>query len=1303
MDTTSYFKQIFKQNENNINTDFIISENSQNVLNMRYYLDLPDGKKESTFHELCIRVSRIAATAEVLYTDDIEYIRLVEKSIYADMMSGRFLFNSPALFSAGAGLTTHPRLSHLLYDDEISLEDYRLIKKMSKDQMMFACFVIGVEDSIKSIFNSQTEAAIISQHGGGVGANFGNIREKGAPVKNGVWGEASGPITFMDTWNTMGNTIQQGGKRRAALMGMLDSNHPDIEEFIDAKTEEGKWTNFNLSVAIDNKLMDAVLRDQDYSLISRVNNNIVKTVKAKDLWDKICTSAHKRGDPGIFFIDLANNDNILQAVDSYDIVATNPCVTGDTLVAVADGRGSVSIKQLADDGVDVPVYTEDTNGNVVIRTMRNPRLTGKNTEILKVTLDNGQTIRCTPNHKFIMRDGTSKEAKDLQFNDSLCAASKELIPIDKNKPFSTHYWALKKYGKTPKFERRMIAENYYGEIETNGKIIHHVDFNPLNNRADNLTPMWSNEHIKYHSTQVAGDRNPMRRAQTEWSEEKWADYSANMSKAVSGEGNGKYAADITNDMIIQWAKELATETKVTFSRMQFYNKVKKETDNKHVIGVSPFRLKQLGYKNFSEFASKICEEVGCYNEHIDLSWDLRKQKHFTRDYDNAITSGYEPIVKGDKIYITKICEQCGNSFEKVWSQREVAYCTRQCRKTAKPWSEESSKKLSDSLHVVNTNRILANNTKQLEVYTELICEYGRKPNKKEFVTRCKEKEVSAEYGRNSLSFKTFEDIGIAAMTFNHRVVSVEYAGFEDVYNGTVDEFHTFYIASNIKEFNEYNSTKISLIKSRNCGEQGLPQSSACNLGSINIAEFTLTNNDTVEFDEEAFNAQVIRSTYYLDLIIDVSNFPLKEIETRTKKIRPVGLGIMGLADLAILLNIKYSSYDFKQLCLSISKMLALGSYESSVEMAVAKGAFPEWDNISDDIFNSLILDGKIESYVKARNLYLADKKLDYDTVEHLPLRNSRRLSIAPTGTISMILNTSSSIEPNFAYTWNRLIQVNEKEKKTVQHFHRLASIKNKDVLVTAMELSPKEHTDVVEIFASYIDAAISKTVNMPSSATVEDVKEVYENCYAAGIKGITIYRDGSRSGQPIQSEDKSVTGITPKIEDGKLIVRKRPKTLSGITVKNDATPFGSIYVVANFDDDDNLFEVFIENGRSGSLGKSTAEAMSRLISLYLRIGGNPSDIIRTLKNIAGDTFPWVYDKIDGGEDSVYSVPDAISVILDDILKYKGKDNIHKNKLTVQKVVNGISENNPTCPDCGAKMVMISSCLLCPSCGSSPCK
>ena len=799
---------------------FEVSENALWLMNQRYFIQRYDSKiksirKEKTFSELAWRVAKTVASAEVEYSNSVEWIRTLEKNIISDILNRRFLFNSPCLFDSGVGLAHIPEFAEIIYKnpDDTSLAEYKKLHySKTENQQLFACFVLDVPDSIEGIFDSVKNAGIISKFGGGVGANFGHIRESGAKIANGVSGKASGPVSFMETWNTMGSVVVQGGKRRAALMGMLFDDHPDIEKFIDCKTEDGKLSYFNISVAVSDKLIKAAADDGDFELHSRVDGSVVKTIKAGNLLNKICESAWQRGDPGIFFIDRARQDNLLKlGGEKWEIESTNPC-----------------------------------------------------------------------------------------------------------------------------------------------------------------------------------------------------------------------------------------------------------------------------------------------------------------------------------------------------------------------------------------------------------------------------------------------------------------------------------------------------------GEQPLPNYTSCNLGSINVEKFVDKNG---AFNWHDFEAQIFRSFYYLDLVIDACSYPLAKIEERTKAIRPVGLGIMGLADASIRQNIIYGSDEFNIFCGNLSSFLACNALLASVKIVTdSQKLFFSENKLVSGLFESYVTPNKDTDFKNLIRTMRSEGKVPATLVNTLEefgfseeflfvfknlkagcLRNSRRLSIAPTGSISMLLDTSSSIEPNFAWSWNRRItRTDGSGFEDREYWHKLLTEKQREEYKTtgclsnplfkaAHDVSTEQHVNVVGIFARVVDSAISKTVNLPNSATVEDVKNIYRKCYDFGCKGITIYRDGSRSYQPIEIKHENKQ------------VKERPGNIVfGKTIK-DATPYGGIYVTLNFDGE-KPFEIFINAGKSGSELKAMTEALARVISIGLRSGCKLDNFIDTLKGLSGKEY-WMLECEDNR--IIRSIPDAVATLLE--------------KLTDKKDAKNDKELNSKCPECGAPMEKISGCEYCFSCGYSPCK
>ena len=266
----------------------VISENARKVLAKRYLVRDAEGKVTETPEDLFRRVATSIASVNP------EEERGALGDIYYEMMATMdFMPNSPTLMNAG-----------------------RPMGQLS------ACFVLPVGDSMPEIFEAIKQTALIHQTGGGTGFSFSRLRGKGTIVKS-TGGEASGPISFMEVFNTATGAVSQGGKRRGANMGILRVDHPDILDFIECKTDQTKITNFNISVAITDTFMKAVQADGEYDLIAPETGKVVKSLPARMVFDKIAHHAWVNGEPGLFFIDTANRENPTPSRWSYE--ATNPC------------------------------------------------------------------------------------------------------------------------------------------------------------------------------------------------------------------------------------------------------------------------------------------------------------------------------------------------------------------------------------------------------------------------------------------------------------------------------------------------------------------------------------------------------------------------------------------------------------------------------------------------------------------------------------------------------------------------------------------------------------------------------------------------------------------------------------------------------------------------------------------------------------------------------------------------------------------------------------------------------------------
>ncbi len=449
-----------------------------------------------------------------------------------------------------------------------------------------------------------------------------------------------------------------------------------------------------------------------------------------------------------------------------------------------------------------------------------------------------------------------------------------------------------------------------------------------------------------------------------------------------------------------------------------------------------------------------------------------------------------------------------------------------------------------------------------------------------------------------------------------------------------------------------------------CGEQPLLPYESCTLGSINLSKMVTKN----KIDLNRLKRTVHDAVHFLDNVIEVNQYPLARIEKNTKGTRKIGIGVMGFADMLIKIGIPYDSDE------AVSKAEMLMSYISR-ESRKASAALG-----------------------KSRGNFLYYKESIFDDPLTPYMRNATTTTIAPTGTISIILGTSSGIEPIFAVAHVRkvldgksLVEMHplfiKKAKKEKFFSKELANkiVKTgsvqlidsvpdhiKRLFKTSHDISTEWHVKIQAAFQKYTDNAVSKTVNFPPNATKEDVEKVYILAYKNGCKGVTIYRYGSR--------DQQVLNIGgEKVESLKIAPRPRPERTHGVT-ERVKTGCGKLYVTIN-SDVKGICEVFAQMGKTGGCASSQIEAAGRLISLALRSGVKVDSITKQLIGIRCPSPSW-----DNG-DMVLSCPDAIAHVLKNVT---GLDFIDKEEMM------GI------CPECSGVIAHEEGCLVCHSCGFSKC-
>ncbi|MGH9767862.1 MAG: LAGLIDADG family homing endonuclease, partial [Blastocatellia bacterium] len=1073
------------------------------------------------------------------------------------------------------------------------------------------------------------------------GMTYERLRPAGTPVGEGR-GMASGPVSFMQIVNTMTETVKQGGVRRGANMGILAVHHPDILRFIHAKNDQKSLTNFNISVTVTDKFLKAVENNEwfqtefegkpwerpvfdpkaassdgeqggDYTYKGQQPPK-PGMVFAPDIWERVISSTHRWAEPGIIFIDNVNRHNPLR--NSMGLKkASNPCVTGDTLIFTGDGI--FTAKELFDSQNDVNAVIDGRFGHEQHTARASSVFWTGHKAVFRLVTKEGYRLRATGNHQIMTPNGWV-ELQDLKPGDHIHILNRK-----------------GGFGAEGSLELGRVLGWLVGDGHFTGNkavlSFYHGD--------QEIAPLFSSYVNSLASPLTVGNR-------------------------------GSYPI---NPVAIPARKELT---------------------------ITSERLCSLLKQHDITSESKLAVPGAVFKGSEDM------QRGFLQGLFSSDGTVHIDAEKGNHIRLTSISEKLLRETQQLLLNFGISSRLYLNRHTAGPailpdgigGSRAYHSQARHELHFSKAN---------IETFA---CEIG-------FLTTAKrEKLETILTNRKRTPYREYFTATVEAVTLD---------GEEEVFDLTEPLTHSF-VANGIVV--------------HNCAEQMLHDYNACNLGSIDVAKYYNEKTDDIDWDR--FSDDIYWSVRFLDNVIDTCAWPLPQIHDTVHRTRPVGLGIMGFADLCLSKRISYGSEESAVFADTMMDFFRKESWRASLALGAEKGVMPEFEP-NRDLYEDLIYN-----------------EVGLERSVPLTPRNYEVSTVAPTGTISLVAETSSGCEPNFSYAYVRRdtlgtrtyahpiaakalgIELDNTDQASIE---RAAGyiVENRDKLpeyfVDAMTLTPDHHLRVLKAFQDHVDNSISKTVNAPSSYSLEDTDRVHRLAWKMGVKAVSYYRDGSRDNQVLtavstepkadQKADQEAdqkTGAqaeTPApaiaaIPSTILPVRvepsgkiERPRELTGSTWQ---IPFDhqNLYVTVNHDGA-RVLEIF-------ATGAGLSVSVGLLASKMLRGGFEPEQVAASLNKVIGNHSVWFNERLCTSPEQV--VTECILLTKRRLMSQPDSARAAAKQAMAQaepqqatQPAPAIAAANPkpgaidskkvitTCPECSSKQIEYAGgCYTCRDCGFSKC-
>ena len=1040
------------------------------------------------------------------------------------------------------------------------------------------CFILSVDDSMDSILEWYKEEGLIFKGGSGSGVNLSRIRSSKELLSSG--GTASGPVSFMRGADASAGTIKSGGAtRRAAKMVILDVDHPDVEEFIETKAREEdkiralrdagfdmdlggrdiasvQYQNANNSVRVSDEFMRAVEKGEKFDLLGRLDGSVVETVDARDLFRKMAQAAWECADPGIQYDDTINDWHT--SPETGRITASNPCFAGDTLVHT--DKGLVRFDDLLErsrQGETFGVYTHDaTNPDAPADRIELTRpeavmVTGTN-EIHRLEFSNGMVLRCTPNHRIWTTNRGYVQARDLTGQDRVLALNLPTPATAASRDFRLRGGAAVSAGQPVPNSRGMVTRlpekwtdefaHLLGWLVGDGRVRH----NP-----GSVSPRWDTATWVYNPE----DREAfLPRHQALLAE------MVGFTPKPSEQPNGTVQLRCSRSAMIDFLVALGVTSGASVS---------KRVPDAVLEAPSEVQASFLrGLYDADGCAAQTSNDtryVGLGSVSVELLRDVQRM---------LSTFGI-----GSRIYPTR---SAGDTH--------VTYTT-----------------IDGDLRNYTGGQLYDLRISGTDVARFAATVGFDHPGKAERL---------AGWLANNRFYRTDQTVTLASRTFE---------GFEVTYNLSEPRNHS-YLANGVVV--------------RNCSEYLHLDNSSCNLASLNLMKF-LAEDGT--FDSESFVKAVELVITAMDISISFADFPTKAIGDTTRAYRQLGIGYANLGALLMALGLPYDSDDGRALAGAITSLMTGASYRRSAELAGVVGPYEGYARNAQAHQRVMRKHAAANDEIRAKSpnatavARVAGEqwRLGNETGARNGWRNAQASVIAPTGTISFMLDCDTTgIEPDLALVkFKKLIgggsmqivnqtvpralrnlgyqdeQIEAIVEYIAEHGHVVEAPGLKpehypvfDCAMGQRSIDPMGHVRMMAAAQPFISGGISKTVNVPESATVDDVEKIYFEGWRLGLKALAIYRDNCKVGQPLSSGKSARKAAEPeKVIEYRPVRKRLPKKRPSQTV-SFAVGDAEGYLTASSYPDDGLGEIFLKFGKQGSTLAGVMDAFSIAVSVALQYG-----------------------------------------------------------------------------------------------------